>query len=79
MRTKIFLVTVAAALTAATAAFWTPYNPLAVNLRARLQPPSALHWLGTDEFGRDVLSRIMAGAAKDDEVAPQFVAETFVC
>src|SRR5260221_8867628 len=49
------------ALTAATAALWTPYDPLGVNLRARLQPPSALHLLGTDEFGRDVLSRIMAG------------------
>ena len=47
---------------AVTAAFWTPFDPLRVNLRARLQPPSALYWLGTDEFGRDVLSRIMAGA-----------------
>ena len=42
---------------------WTPYNPVGINLRARLQPPSAAHWLGTDEFGRDVLSRIMAGAS----------------
>jgi peptide/nickel transport system permease protein len=48
--------------TALTAAFWTPFDPLRVNLRARLQPPSSLFWLGTDEFGRDVLSRIMAGA-----------------
>lgn len=48
--------------TAVTACFWTPFEPLRVNLRARLQPPSALHWFGTDEFGRDVLSRIMAGA-----------------
>jgi peptide/nickel transport system permease protein len=59
----------ALALTAATAAFWTPYGPLAVNLRARLQPPSALHWLGTDEFGRDVMSRIMAGAGTSALVA----------
>jgi peptide/nickel transport system permease protein len=49
-------------LTALVAAFWTPYEPLRVNLRARLRPPSELYWLGTDEFGRDVLSRIMAGA-----------------
>jgi peptide/nickel transport system permease protein len=49
--------------TAVTATFWTPFDPLRINLRARLQPPSALHWLGTDEFGRDMLSRIMAGAA----------------
>ena len=49
--------------TAVTAAFWTPLDPLRVNLRARLQPPSSLYWLGTDEFGRDVLSRVMAGAS----------------
>lgn len=41
---------------------WTPYNPMAVGLRQRLQPPSATYWLGTDEFGRDILSRLMAGA-----------------
>ena len=55
--------------TAVTAAFWTPFDPLRVNLRARLQPPSALYWLGTDEFGRDVLSRTMAGAAASVTVA----------
>ena len=54
---------------AMTAAFWTPFDPLRVNLRARLQPPSSLHWLGTDEFGRDVLSRVMAGAATSVVVA----------
>jgi peptide/nickel transport system permease protein len=57
------------ALTAAIAALWTPYDPLGVNLRARLQPPSSLHLLGTDEFGRDVLSRIMAGAGTSTLVA----------
>ncbi|WP_420991473.1 ABC transporter permease [Cupriavidus sp. 30B13] len=41
---------------------WTPYNPLRLNLRMRLKPPSNLHWLGTDEFGRDILSRLLAGA-----------------
>jgi peptide/nickel transport system permease protein len=41
---------------------YTPYNPLDVNVHTRYAPPSALHWFGTDEFGRDVLSRIMAGA-----------------
>ena len=48
---------------AAASLVWTPFNPLAINLRARLKPPSSTFWLGTDEFGRDVLSRIMAGAA----------------
>jgi peptide/nickel transport system permease protein len=54
---------------AVVAAFWTPYDPLMVNLRARLRPPSSLHWLGTDEFGRDVLSRLMAGASTSALVA----------
>jgi peptide/nickel transport system permease protein len=55
--------------TAVTAMFWTPFDPLRVNLRARLQPPSALYWLGTDEFGRDELSRTMAGAGTSVTVA----------
>ncbi|MBI3516717.1 MAG: ABC transporter permease [Proteobacteria bacterium] len=39
-----------------------PYDYDAFNVRARLQPPGPEHWLGTDEFGRDVLSRVLAGA-----------------
>ena len=39
-----------------------PYNPLKGQLGERLQPPSSVHWLGTDELGRDVLSRILHGA-----------------
>lgn len=44
-------------------AVWTPHDPLKINFVARLKPPSADFWLGTDEFGRDVLSRLLAGAA----------------
>ena len=48
------------ALVGVTASLWTPFDPLRINLRARLRPPSDLYWLGTDEFGRDVVSRLMA-------------------
>jgi peptide/nickel transport system permease protein len=39
-----------------------PMDPNATNLEAKLQPPSAQHWLGTDNLGRDVLSRMVAGS-----------------
>lgn len=41
---------------------WTPFDPMRIELRGKLQAPDATHWLGTDEFGRDVLSRLMAAA-----------------
>jgi peptide/nickel transport system permease protein len=39
-----------------------PYDPAQINLPARLMGPSASHWFGTDELGRDILSRIIYGA-----------------
>ncbi|MDD5131175.1 MAG: ABC transporter permease [bacterium] len=39
-----------------------PYEPTSQNILERLQKPSIRHWLGTDELGRDVLSRIIYGA-----------------
>jgi peptide/nickel transport system permease protein len=39
-----------------------PDNPIAVDLSARLQPPGPLHWFGTDQTGRDLLSRVLWGA-----------------
>jgi len=39
-----------------------PYDPDAFSVRNRLEPPSAMFWFGTDEFGRDVFSRVLAGA-----------------
>lgn len=39
-----------------------PYDPIALNVKAKFQPPSAAHWAGTDHLGRDLLSRIIWGA-----------------
>ena len=49
-------------LVAIIAAVWTPYDPYAVDIAQRLSAPSADHWLGTDRYGRDTASRLMAGA-----------------
>jgi peptide/nickel transport system permease protein len=42
--------------------WYTPYDPTAFAVRFRLTPPSLIHPFGTDEFGRDVASRVVAGA-----------------
>ncbi len=47
--------------TALTALFWTPYPPTRLDIIHKLAKPSWQHWLGTDPFGRDVLSMIMVG------------------
>ncbi|GAT33658.1 peptide/nickel transport system permease protein [Terrimicrobium sacchariphilum] len=39
-----------------------PYNPNTTELTQKLMPPSAAHWLGTDNLGRDVLSRLLNGS-----------------
>ena len=39
-----------------------PYDPLEINYMAILAPPSAEHWMGTDDFGRDIFSRVLYGA-----------------
>jgi peptide/nickel transport system permease protein len=41
---------------------WTPYEPNAMNSTDRLKGPSLKHPLGTDQYGRDILSRVMVGA-----------------
>lgn len=56
------LLIAALVLTVLLACVWTPFNPLSIDLDARFAGPSAAHWLGTDQFGRDILSRAMAGA-----------------
>jgi peptide/nickel transport system permease protein len=54
--------TAALVATAAVSLVYTPRDPLEMSITGRLQGPSAAHVLGTDQFGRDLLSRIMAGA-----------------
>ncbi len=49
-------------LMALSADFLAPFDPLRINLSQRLAPPDSQHLLGTDELGRDLLSRIMHGA-----------------
>jgi peptide/nickel transport system permease protein len=61
------LLTIAAGLVAAVAVLAVlapvvaPYDPLAQDIMARMKGPHADHWLGTDQFGRDLLSRIIHG------------------
>lgn len=47
----------------------TPHDPLGQDRLARLQAPSATYWLGTDLFGRDMLSRLMEGIGRSFAVA----------
>lgn len=43
----------------------SPYHPLEVDPANRLQAPSASHWMGTDEYGRDILSRVIHATRVD--------------
>lgn len=49
-------------IVAALAPWLAPYSAVQGELANRLQPPSASHWMGTDELGRDILSRVIHGA-----------------
>jgi peptide/nickel transport system permease protein len=55
----VFLLVVLIALAAPVLA---PHDPVRLNVVESLEPPGARHWLGTDQFGRDVLSRIIYGS-----------------
>jgi len=48
---------------------WTPYDVTELIVADRMQTPSALHWFGTDHFGRDILAMIMVGARNSIAVA----------
>jgi peptide/nickel transport system permease protein len=54
-----------------------PYDPLASNAAAALQPPSAQHWFGTDALGRDMLSRVVVATRLDLGIALAAVVASF--
>src|SRR5881628_1627375 len=56
------LIVIAWLLAALFAPFVAPYDPIKVNVIEALQPPNPQHWFGTDDLGRDVLSRVIWGS-----------------
>ncbi len=64
------LIIVSLVLFTAIFAQWiTPYDPIALNIKDRMQGPSLKHWLGTDQLGRDTLSRVIMGSQVAMQVA----------
>lgn len=59
--------------------FWTPYDPTAISVGPKFDPPSLQHLLGTDNFGRDILSRVMKGAGTTFAIGAATVAIGAVC
>ena len=55
-----------------------PFDPLASNATAALQPPNATHWFGTDSLGRDIFSRVVVATRLDLGIALSAVAVSFV-
>ncbi|WP_404405294.1 ABC transporter permease [Pelagibacterium halotolerans] len=56
------VIVLALILTAIFAPWIAPYSPIGQSLSERLLPPSAEHWMGTDELGRDIYSRVIYGS-----------------
>jgi peptide/nickel transport system permease protein len=71
----LFLLIVLAALIGP---YVVPYDPLASNTAAALQAPSARHWFGTDQVGRDIFSRVVVATRLDFSIAIASVALVFL-
>lgn len=54
--------------------FWTPYDPTAMSAAEKMDSPSLAHILGTDNFGRDIFSRVLEGAGTTFTIAASSVA-----
>lgn len=65
------------ALIAILAPWLVPYDPIASDVPSALQPPSAAHWAGTDQLGRDVFSRLLVATRLDLAIAVTAVAVSF--
>ncbi len=57
--------------------FVVPYDPLASDTMSALKPPSAAHWFGTDQLGRDIFSRVVVATRLDMAIAVFSVALVF--
>jgi peptide/nickel transport system permease protein len=57
-----FFITSIIVLTALVSLVYTTYDPNRMNLSARFQAPSGTHWFGTDQYGRDIFSRVVKGS-----------------
>jgi peptide/nickel transport system permease protein len=57
-----FIVTTVIVLTALVSMVYTAYDPNRMNLSARFLSPGPAHWFGTDQYGRDIFSRVMRGS-----------------
>ena len=55
---------------------WSPYPPAEIDIPAKLAPPSAAHWLGTDSLGRDIASQLLVGS--QNSIVVGVVAVNFV-
>lgn len=58
-----------ALLAAVVSSFWTPHDVTRLDIAQKLMPPSGVHWFGTDQLGRDILSMAMLGAQTSLAVA----------
>jgi peptide/nickel transport system permease protein len=65
-------------LTALFGPYLVPYDPLTTDTAVKLQPPSAQHWFGTDNVGRDVFSRVIVATRLDFFIAIASVALVFL-
>src|SRR6478736_4868559 len=58
--------------------FVVPYDPLASDTASALKPPSAAHWFGTDQLGRDIFSRVVVATRLDTFIAVASVVLVFL-